>query len=178
MSDQDDKTNPVLAIHAPGELPEPKRIKIRSSPDGRTHKALTTIDETPEEHVYLFYKPVGGRYEEIVLEADLLGDRADYKSDGSLPPVIHIECPRCTKPEDRQALSITHYEAGGSKHFEIEELDPDKWYTVLDPKTERPLLSSEGKPVLQTKHLTVKEVIKCPSCQSRYKITDCQMRDV
>jgi hypothetical protein len=135
-------------------------------------KSLTTIDEVAEEHIYLIYR---SEVKDAVLEVDLLGDQAVYGSDGRLPPVINLECPRCTdvsSPEKRSILSITY----GNKHFEIEDLPREQWGVVTMPDGS-PIMGSKGKPAVVSRRLTVKETIQCTYCRRRYKITDNIMSD-
>jgi hypothetical protein len=138
-------------------------------------RSATTVDEVPEEHVYVFYK---NAFWEMVLEVDLLGDQAVFRSDGKIPPVIHILCPKCARSGHRNnALSITHVAVGGTKGFEIEELDASQWGMIEDPQTHRPVMASNGAPAIVSRRLTIKESFKCEYCNARYKITDNQMRD-
>lgn len=159
----------------------PARVQIRKGFDeqGRPMlSALTTLSETPEEHIYLVYRsPV----RDAVVECDLLGDQAVMNSDGKLPPVIHIECPRCSKPDPagtrpenskRSILSITY----GNKHFEIEDLDQKDWGVVTLPDG-RPVMGSKGQPAIVSRRLTIKESFKCSYCGRRFKITDNFMQD-
>ena len=139
------------------------------SPDKRHFKVTTTMGEVAEEHVYLIYKSV---LREVVIEADLLGDQASHQSDGKLPPVIHIECPCCTSPEDRHALSITH----GNKHFEIEDLKEKDWGVVTNADG-GVLFNKRGDPVIVRRRLTVKETVQCPYCNKVFRITDNVMSD-
>ena len=135
-------------------------------------KSLTTVSEVAEEHVYLIYR---SEVKDVVIEADLLGDQAVQGSDGKLPPVIHLECPRCTdpsSPEKRSILSITQ----GNKHFEIEDLEQKDWGIVMMPDGAA-VQGSKGKPAIVKRRLTVKETIECVYCRRRYKITDNIMSD-
>jgi len=148
------------------------QVRIQKGPqhDGcLNYHAMTTMGEVDEEHVYLVYN---GVMKDVVIEADLLGDQAVYKSDGSIPPVIHIECPNCTTPEDRRALSITH----GNKHFEIEDLEEKRWKVVTD-ENGKPLITKRGDPVIMTRRVTVKETFSCPYCHKVFRITDNRMSD-
>jgi hypothetical protein len=151
---------------------KPTKVEIQRGFDsqGRAiHRAMTTIAEVPEEHLYVIYK---SRERDIVIEADLLGDQAVVGSDGKLPPMIHIECPICTKPNDRSALSITYT----NKPFEIEDIDQKDWGVVTYPDGS-PVMSSENKPAIVTRRLTVKDAFRCSYCQRRFRITDNIMSD-
>jgi hypothetical protein len=158
------------AIDARREVNPQLKVQTSASHDGqRTFDVMTTMGEVSEEHVYLIYKSV---LKEVVIEADLLGDQATYKSDGTLPPVVHIECPNCTSPQDRHALSITH----GNKHFEIEDLEEKHWGVVTDADG-RVLFNKRGEPVIVKRRLTVKETVQCPYCSKVFRITDNIMSD-
>lgn len=154
----------------------PLKVEVKKGFDkkGRPiHSAITTLQEVEEEHIYLIYR---SPLTDVIIEADLLGDQATYKSDGKLPPVIHIECPiascRETNPDKRSPLSITF----GNKHFEIEDLPMSKWSVVTMPDG-KPVMGSNGKPVIMTRRLTIKEKIECSYCGRRFKITDNVMSD-
>jgi len=153
---------------------KPKKVEIRKGfdKDGKPIvSAMTTLSQVNEEHIYILYQSYA---KQAVIECDLLGDQAVHKSDGKLPPVIHIECPKCTGKEDkdRSVLSITH----GNKHFEIEPLPQKDWGVVTMPDG-RPVTGSDGKPAIVTKRLTIKEAFKCSYCGSRFRITDNIMSD-
>lgn len=153
-------------------LVKPTKVEIQRGFDaqGRViHKAMTTIAEVPEEHLYIVYR---SRERDIVIEADLLGDQAVVASDGKLPPMIHIECPLCTKPDNRSALSITYT----NKPFEIEDIDKQDWGVVTYPDGS-PVMSSENKPAIVTRRLTVKDPFRCSYCNRRFRITDNIMSD-
>ena len=156
--------------------PSPVRVDIRKGFDNKgraVFKALTTIQEVAEEHIYLVYRSYN---KDVVVECDLLGDQFAKDSDGKLPPVIHLECPACSKPDkpgtlpensERSMLSITY----GNKHFEIEDLDKKDWGVVTMPNGQ-PVLSSKNEPAIVTRRLTVKERIQCTYCGRHFKITD------
>lgn len=154
-----------------------KRTEIQQGTDGQGRsivKSSTTLDEVAEEHVYVFYR--SPNYE-MVLEVDLLGDQTVFRSDGKIPPVIHILCPRCVRNGFADnALSITHSSMGGTKGFEIEDLPVKDWGAVPHPKGGY-VMDSDGKPVIVRRRLTIKEPFKCEYCASRFKITDSEMRD-
>jgi hypothetical protein len=138
------------------------------------HRAVTTLDEVKEEHIYVIYM---NPYWQMTLEVDLVGDQAVFESDGKLPPVLHLICPKCARnghPDN--ALSITHASIGGTKTFEIEDLDPKDYGVVTDEKG-APLMGSDGEPAIVKRRLTIKEPFKCEYCSARFKITDNQMRD-
>jgi len=154
----------------------PLKVKVQKGFDAKgmpVHSALTTLQEVAEEHLYLVYK---NPLLHVVIEADLLGDQAVHQSDGKLPPVIHIECPipscRDAQPDKRSPLSIT----SGNKHFEIEDLDPKDWKIVTYPDN-RPVLGTDGKPIVMTRRLTIKEVFRCSYCNRSFRITDNIMSD-
>lgn len=157
---------------------EPVRSEVKqfTDEDGRANvRGLTTLEEAKEEHVYVLYK---NAYWEMVLEIDLLGDQAVFRSDGRIPPVIHLLCPRCVRQGHKDnALSITHVSVGGTKGFEIEDLEEKDWGAIIHPQTGRPIMGSDGLPLIVRRRLTIKESFKCEYCQARYKITDNQMRD-
>jgi len=173
-----DKEQAVEEAPAP---PRPMKVEIRKGVDKQgnaTLSALTTVSEVAEEHVYLVYR---GITHEMVIECDLLGDQAIHKSDGKLPPVIHLECPRCTQPDEenrpkeasrRSILSLTH----GNKHYEIQDLEEKDWGVVTMPDG-RPVMGSDKKPAIVKRLLTVKETFKCSYCGARFKITDNIMQD-
>jgi hypothetical protein len=154
----------------------PLKVEVQKGFDAQgrpVHSALTTLQEVEEEHLYIIYK---NPLLHVVIEADLLGDQAVHNSDGKLPPVIHIECPipscREAQPDGRSPLSIT----SGNKHFEIEDLPHKDWGVVTMPDG-RPILSTDGKPVIMTRRLTIKETFKCSYCQRRFRLTDNIMSD-
>jgi len=158
------------------DRPSPLKVQVQKGFDkqGRVvHSAITTLQEVEEEHLYIVYR---SPLRDVTIEADLLGDQAVYKSDGKLPPVIHIECPipscREAQPDGRSPLSITF----GNKHFEIEDLPRKDWGVVTMPDG-TPVLGSSGKPVIMTRRLTIKEPFKCTYCQRRFRITDNIMSD-
>ena len=159
-------------IITPGQENGPRTVKVRETIDDRgllTHRSITTLDEVKEEHVYLVYR---GATREMVIEADLLGDVAVKNSDGNLPPVVHIECPECTSPEDRRILSIT-YE---NKKFELEDIPFDKVCTIYREDGVTPVLGSDGNPVMIEKKLTIKELITCSYCGTPFRITENMMQ--
>lgn len=135
-------------------------------------KSVTTVDEVAEEHVYVIYR---SHAFDAVLEVDLLGDQATQGSDGKLPPLIHIECPRCTSkdPNNRSILSITH----GNKHFEIEDLPEKDWGFVTMPDGTPMLNSKKTGPAIVKRRLTIKEKFTCVYCHRSFKITDNVMSD-
>jgi len=152
----------------------PQKIEIRKGFDDKGNpllKTVTTIDEVPEEHIYLVYR---SHALDAVIEADLLGDQVVTGSDGRLPPVIHLECPRCTSKDNnnRSILSITY----GNKHFEIEDLEEKDWGIVMMPDG-KPVVGSKGRPAVIKRRLTVKETIKCTYCNRVFRITDNIMSD-
>jgi hypothetical protein len=151
---------------------EPIKVDIRTGIDDSghlVHRACTTIDEVSEEHIYIIYRSTT---KDIVIEADLLGDQATVGSDGKLPPVIHIECPRCTSPEDRRALSIT-YE---NKKFEIEDLEEKDWGGISHPAGGM-VMGTDGNPAIVKRRLTIKETFCCTYCNSSFRLTDNIMSD-
>jgi hypothetical protein len=95
-----------------------------------------------------------------------------------LPPVIHIICPRCAyNKHPDHALSITHTAAGGTKTFEIEEIEhPDNYEVVCDDKG-TPVKGSKGQPAVNKRKLTIREPFKCEYCSWRFKLTDNRMWD-
>ena len=158
------------------DRPAPLRVQMKKGFDekGRpVHSAITTLQEVEEEHLYLVYRST---LLDVIIEADLLGDQAVVKSDGKLPPVIHIECPipscREANPDGRSPLSITY----GNKHFEIEDLPMKDWGVVTMPDG-RPVMGSNGKPVIMTRRLTIKEPFECTYCRRKFRITDNIMSD-
>jgi hypothetical protein len=171
VDDRISEEEKALAEQLP-PLVKPTKVEIQRGFDSQgraVHRAMTTIAETPEEHIYIVYK---SKERDIVIEADLLGYQAVVGSDGKLPPVIHIECPICTKPNDRSALSITY----ANKPFEIEDVDQKDWGVVTYPDGS-PVMSSENKPAIVTRRLTVKDPFRCSYCNRRFKITDNIMSD-
>lgn len=165
------------------EVPEkPKQHVVKSkvqqsmTPDGLPIvRSATTIEEVQEEHVYVTYR---NAFWEMVLEVDLLGDQAVFKSDGKIPPVIHLLCPRCVRMGHKDnALSITHTAVGGTKGFEVEDLEEKHWGVIMHPETGNPIMGSDGTPAIVQRQLTIKEKFSCEYCKARYKITDNQMRD-
>lgn len=136
-----------------------------------TQRSVTTVNEVAEEHIYVIYR---SHAKDAVLEVDLLGDQATQGSDGRLPPVIHIECPRCTTkdPNNRSILSITY----GNKHFEIEDLPEKDWGFVTMPDG-KPIMGSKGQPAIVKRRLTIKETFTCVYCRRSYKLTDNIMSD-
>lgn len=166
---------PTLPDVAPG-IPSPVKVDIRKGFDekGRpVFKALTTIQEVAEEHIYLVYRSYN---KDVVVECDLLGDQFAKDSDGKLPPVIHLECPVCSQPDkpgtlpedsQRSMLSITY----GNKHFEIEDLEKKDWGVVTMPDGS-PVMNSKKEPAVVTRRLTIKERIQCTYCGRYFKITD------
>jgi len=163
MMKHDGGTQEITSSEVPG-----RKVEIREGVDRRGlihHQALTTLDEVPEEHVYLLYR---GHNKEVVIEADLLGVQTVTNSDGKLPPVIHIYCPICSSQEDPRALSIT----SGNKQFEIEDIPLDKAGIVTMADGETPLLKKNGKPVIMDRVLTIKESFSCTYCGSKFRITD------
>jgi len=147
---------------------EPNKVREGYDAKGRfVHQGLTTINEVEEEHLYLFYH---GPTKDVIIECDLLGTQEAIKSDGKIPPTIHIECPECTKPDDRSALSITYT----NRPFEIEDLDIDDWYTIEMPDGS-PILGTNKKPIILSKKLTVKDPFRCTYCNRKYRITDNHM---
>lgn len=150
------------------------KIEIRRGIDSHGNpnlKAVTTLDEVAEEHIYVVYR---SHAKDAVLEVDLLGDQAVKGSDGRLPPVIHLECPRCTStdPNNRSILSVTH----GNKHFEIEDLEQKDWGVVTLPDG-KPVMGSKGGPAIIKRRLTIKESFRCTYCNRSYRITDNIMSD-
>lgn len=125
----------------------------------------------------LFSSPDGGRY---LWEFDLLGD-LQVSNDGRIPPVIHMECPLCTppdNPQERSFLSVTQ----SNKDFELEELAEDKlvYYLVrpggaiqetrVKPRATEVL---DGTRVCVSKRrLTIKQPFTCAYCGARYRLTD------
>jgi hypothetical protein len=151
---------------------KPIDVKIQAYRDNRggfVHRAEMLLDKVREEHVYLVYRSSS---RDVVIEADLLGDQAVINSDGKLPPVIHIECPKCSSDKDRSILSI-EYE---NKKFEIEDLDPKDWGTVPHPDGGY-VMGTDGQPVIIERRLTVKERFSCAYCYSSFRITDNIMSD-
>jgi hypothetical protein len=170
-----DKEQPLPDISP--DLPKTAKVDIRKGFDEKGRpvlKALTTIQEVPEEHLYLLYRCYN---KDVVVECDLLGDQLDKGSDGKLPPMIHLECPECSKPDkpgtlpensERSILSISY----GNKHYEIEDLERKDWGFVSNPDGS-PLLHPERKePVIVKRVLTVKEKIQCVYCKRYFRITD------
>lgn len=171
-----EQKNPEDSLIQPPDSPArpPQKIEIKKGLDAKGNpslKAVTTIDEVPEEHIYLVYR---SHAMDAVIEADLLGDQVVTGSDGKLPPVIHLECPRCTSKDNnnRSILSITH----GNKHFEIEDLEEKDWGIVTMPDGQ-PVVGSKGKPAIIKRRLTVKESFKCTYCNRAFRITDNIMSD-
>ena len=170
-----EEQNPGDGLIQPPNAPMGRhaKIDIRRGVDSHGNpnlRAVTTIDEVAEEHIYVVYRSYA---RDVVLEVDLLGDQAVKGSDGKLPPVIHLECPRCTSkdPNNRSILSITH----GNKHFEIEDLERKDWGEVtFDGKT---VMGSKGNPAIITRRLTIKESFRCTYCNRSYRITDNIMSD-
>jgi hypothetical protein len=154
-----------------------RKTEVNQGTDDRGNVILqssTTLDQVPEEHVYVFYR--ASNYE-MVLEVDLLGDQTVFESDGKIPPVIHILCPRCVRNGFKDnALSITHSSMGGTKGFEIEDIPVKDWGAVPHPQGGY-VMDSGGKPVIVRRKLTIKEPFRCEYCKARYKITDSEMRD-
>lgn len=154
----------------------PLNVRVQKGFDKQgspVHSAITTLQEVEEEHFYIVYR---SPLVDVIIEVDLLGDQAVHNSDGKLPPVIHIECPipscREAQPDGRSPLSITF----GNKHFEIEDLPMKDWGVVTMPDG-RPVMGTNGKPVIVTRRLTIKETFKCVYCQRRFRITDNIMSD-
>ena len=157
---------------------EPQRkTEVQQSTDDQGRailKSSTTLDEVHEEHIYVFYRNASW---EMVLEVDLLGDQVVFRSDGKLPPVIHILCPKCVRNGFKDnALSITHSSMGGTKGFEIEDIPVKDWGAVPHPKGGF-VMGTDGRPVIVKRRLTIKESFACEYCKARYKITDNEMRD-
>jgi hypothetical protein len=154
-----------------------RKTEVHQGTDQRGNvilKSSTTLDEVHEEHVYVFYRQSNW---EMVLEVDLLGDQVVFKSDGKIPPVIHILCPKCVRNGFKDnALSITHSSMGGTKGFEIEDIPVKDWGAVPHPQGGY-VMGSDGKPVIVRRRLTIKEPFNCEYCKARYKITDNEMRD-
>lgn len=157
-----------LSEEAQQEAPaEQIDVKIRTGLDRDNrfvYRAEATLDKVPEEHIYIIYRSTT---KDVVIETDLLGDQAVVASDGRLPPVIHIECPKCSSLKDRRVLSITH----GNKHFEIEDLDRKDWGAIPHP-TGGLVMGTDGKPAIVKRRLTIKETFSCTYCNSSFKITD------
>lgn len=158
------------------DKPQPLKTKVRKGFDKRghiVHAAETTLQEVKEEHLYVVYRSWN---REVVIEVDLLGDQLAVKSDGKLPPVIHIECPipscREANADKRSPLSIT-YE---NKPFEIEDLPVKDWSAVMTPEGP-PVMGSDGKPAIMTRRLTIKDSFECSYCRRRFRITDNIMSD-
>lgn len=131
-------------------------IGRRHDPAHGSYDTVQTADKVPEDHVYLFQTMENG--DQLVWEADLIGDLSPDAGHGQLPPVLHIECPFCTSIEDRRAMSITKE----NKDYEIERLQ--KPYVRLVNKANGP------RNVLIDRHLHVKEEIRCAYCQTRFWI--------
>ena len=154
----------------------PMKVEVKKGFDAKGNpvlSAITEIDKVEEEHLYIIYR---SPLMDVTIEADLLGVQVAYKSDGKLPPVIHIECPipacRAAQPDGRSPLSITF----GNKHFEIEDLPMKDWGVVTMPNG-GPVLGSNGRPVIMTRRLTIKESFECSYCKRRFRITDNIMSD-
>ena len=154
----------------------PMKVEVKKGFDKKGNpvvSAITEINSVEEEHLYIVYRST---FMDVTIECDLLGDQAVHKSDGKLPPVIHIECPipscREAQPDGRSPLSITF----GNKHFEIEDLPMKDWSVVTMPDG-RPVMGSNGRPVIMTRRLTIKETIECVYCRRRFRITDNIMSD-
>jgi hypothetical protein len=162
---------------APEAQPQPDSHVLQDGIDQQghqVHRAVTTLDEVAEEHVYVRFRCAEF---ESMLEFDLVGDQAVFESAGKLPPVIHLICPRCARNgHPDHALSITHSAAGGTKTFEIEELPADQHGVVMDQNDE-PLMASDGGYAIRKRLLTIREPFKCEYCHRRYKVTDNEMRD-
>lgn len=139
----------------------------------QVHRAVTTLDEVTEEHLWVVYtNPLW----QMNLEVDLVGDQAVFRSDGKLPPVIHLICPECAYAGHHDhALSITHTVVGGTKTFEIEPiLNPDDFEVVCDDKGV-PAKGSKGQPAINKKRLTIKERFKCEYCSRWFTLTNNKM---
>jgi hypothetical protein len=175
----DETTNPQDSkIIQPGDQPAKMQPRTEFQQKGIDkdglfkHKSVTTVDEVAEEHVYVIYR---SHALDAVLEVDLLGDQATQGSDGKLPPLIHLECPRCTSkdPNNRSILSITY----GNKHFEIEDLPEKDWGFVTMPDGTPMLNSKKNGPAIIKRRLTIKETFTCVYCRRSYRITDNIMSD-
>lgn len=166
---------PTLPDVAPN-IPKSAKVDIRKGFDEKGRpvlKALTTLQEVAEEHLYLVYRSYN---KAVVVECDLLGDQITKDSDGKLPPMIHLECPECSKPDEpgilpenseRSILSISY----GNKHYEIEDLERKDWGFVSMPDG-APVLNSKKEPAVISRLLTVKEKIQCVYCKRHFRITD------
>lgn len=158
------------------DIPEPLEVDVKKGFDNKgnlVHQAEVTLDKVKEEHLYVLYRAWN---REVIIEVDLLGDQAVVKSDGTLPPVIHIECPipscREANPDKRSPLSITY----DNKPFEIEDLPVAKW-TVIETPEGPPVMGSDGKPAIMSRRLTIKDSFECSYCRRRFRITDNIMSD-
>jgi len=143
--------------HVRKELVKRNTAQIQGRIGGHGHDpsrgvvdVVNQIDATPEEHIYLISTAPDGN--DLLWEADLLGDQSQDQGHGRLPPVIHIYCPFCSSPKDARAISITY----SNKRFEIEDLK--------EPVVLKNVMRLDGTvgpfPIHRVLH--VAETIQCP----------------
>jgi hypothetical protein len=119
-------------------------------PHAGTVDVINQADAAVEEHMYLFSKTADGT--DLIWEIDLLGDLTPDVGHGKLPPLIHMYCPFCSRPEDPRAISID-YE---NKRYEIERLaEPMILPNVC-------LMDGRTGPFRIDRLLHVQEVVRCP----------------
>jgi hypothetical protein len=129
------------------------------NPTQNRYAVENVLSQVHEEHVYLISKTQDGN--ELIWEADLLGDQTPDGGHGKLPPIIHIECPFCTDPtvpDGRKAVSVDFK----NKPYEIEPLrQPDV------KQVSGPMGRSE---VVIRHHLHVRDILGCPYCTAKFTI--------
>lgn len=153
MANDPEEVVGALQQRSSSQLIRPKHdpLGVRGMPAFDT---VTISDRVNEEHVYLFHS-VEGRDE--VWEADLIGDMSPDRGHGKLPPLIHAECPFCTSPNDRRAMTIDKLNKG----YEIEPVTPFI----------KTVVGMNGPIHVEVSRLLhVRESITCPYCQTRFTI--------
>lgn len=126
------------------------------NPKNRIPGVINTVDEVPEEHIYLRSTSSNGR--ELLWEADLLGVQTEDGGWGRLPPMIDIFCPFCAMQGKREALKINPE----NKPYEIEDL---KEPIIV------PTMGFNGPIKIEIHRLlTVKDRLRCLECFTQFEI--------
>lgn len=116
---------------------------------------VTQADAVPEEHVYAYSRTPDGN--SLLWEIDLIGDLSHDEGYGRLPVVLHMECPYCTSPKDRRAMTITQEGHG----YEIEP---------IPPRIEQVSGVLGRREVVVDRLFSVRRPVTCPYCMVRFTV--------